>query len=137
VSLYFPLQKAFTFQFHFSFTPSAPIFCYFYLLIALILHRCLRNPRCCSPLLPRLKLFVTFECTDSTQVPEDPTVLLTIAGMLQFKPVFMGEVRLHASSAEGWRQAVGDSVTPACVKKTYLHSSLSFSSSSLSPTVWS
>jgi hypothetical protein len=73
----------------------------------------------------------------SSRVPEDPTVLLTIAGMLQFKPVFMGEVRLHASSAEGWRQAVGDSVTPACVKKTYLHSSLSFSSSSLSPTVWS
>ena len=28
----------------------------------------------------------------SSLVPEDPTVLLTIAGMLQFKPIFMGEV---------------------------------------------
>ncbi|KAF5841375.1 tRNA synthetases class II (A)-domain-containing protein [Dunaliella salina] len=27
----------------------------------------------------------------SSLVPEDPTVLLTIAGMLQFKPIFMGE----------------------------------------------
>jgi hypothetical protein len=30
----------------------------------------------------------------SSLVPDDPTVFLTIAGMLQFKPIFLGKVRL-------------------------------------------
>jgi hypothetical protein len=41
----------------------------------------------------------------SSLVPEDPTVLLTIAGMLQFKPVFMGQVGRQGGAAGWCRQA--------------------------------
>ena len=42
----------------------------------------------------------------SSQVPEDPTVLLTIAGMLQFKPVFMGQEELKVPCATTTQKCV-------------------------------
>lgn len=35
----------------------------------------------------------------SSLVPDDPTVFLTIAGMLQFKPIFLGKVCLSISES--------------------------------------
>ena len=42
----------------------------------------------------------------SSLVPEDPTVLLTIAGMLQFKPVFMGQRERSAPRATTTQKCV-------------------------------
>jgi len=42
----------------------------------------------------------------SSLVPEDPTVLLTIAGMLQFKPVFMGQEERSVPSATTTQKCV-------------------------------
>ena len=42
----------------------------------------------------------------SSLVPEDPTVLLTIAGMLQFKPVFMGQAERSVPCATTTQKCV-------------------------------
>ena len=42
----------------------------------------------------------------SSLVPEDPTVLLTIAGMLQFKPVFMGQEERKVPTATTTQKCV-------------------------------
>ncbi|GAX83651.1 hypothetical protein CEUSTIGMA_g11076.t1 [Chlamydomonas eustigma] len=42
----------------------------------------------------------------SSLVPEDPTVLLTIAGMLQFKPVFLGQVPRKVPTATTTQKCV-------------------------------
>lgn len=46
----------------------------------------------------------------SSLVPEDPTVLLTIAGMLQFKPIFLGQAR-HQGEPSLCKTACADAFT--------------------------